>query len=179
MTPDLQRLGFIERAYGYKNGSHAGTLSRTAAGGIRFGYLASYLAGGKAPVAFSLRLENAAVETPNDALPAFFAGLLPEGRRPTGLMNATKTGFDDELTLPLAVGADAPGDTSTPEDLDFAVLANSVDLHALPGVQDKASASMLPMPLVTRGLHDPLKLDPAQNPHLVANEAAHLAGQGT
>ena len=194
MTPDLQRLRFIGGADVYKNGVHAGELTRTAAGGIRFGYLDSYLAGGKAPVAFSLPLENAAVETPNGALPAFFAGLLPEGHRLTVLKNATKTSFDDELTLLLAVGADVPGDvqvvpagnvpaepealadTSTPEDLDFAVLANSVDLHALPGVQDKASASMLTTPLATRGRRYLLKLDPAQNPPLVANEAAHLAG---
>ncbi|MDQ0093921.1 type II toxin-antitoxin system HipA family toxin [Paeniglutamicibacter psychrophenolicus] len=194
MTPDLQRLRFIEGADVYKNGVHAGELTRTAAGGIRFGYLDSYLAGGKAPVAFSLPLENAAVETPNGARPAFFAGLLPEGHRLTVLKNATKTSFDDELTLLLAVGADVPGDvqvvpagdvpaepealadTSTPEDLDFAVLANSVDLHALPGVQDKASASMPTTPLATRGRRYLLKLDPAQDPHLVANEAAHLAG---
>ncbi|MFL4475211.1 type II toxin-antitoxin system HipA family toxin [Paeniglutamicibacter sp. MACA_103] len=193
MTADLQRLKFIERADVYKNGVHAGELSRTATGGIRFGYLEGYLSGGHAPVAFSLPLENAAVETPNGALPAFFAGLLPEGHRLTVLKNATKTSFDDELTLLLAVGADVPGDvqvvpqgdvpaepevladTSTPEDLDFAVLANSVDLHALPGVQDKASASMLTTPLATRGQRYLLKLDPAENPHLVANEAAHLA----
>lgn len=194
MTPDLQRLRFIERADVYKNGIHAGELSRTAAGGIRFGYLANYLAEGHAPVAFSLPPDTAAVETSNGALPAFFAGLLPEGHRLTVLKNATKTSFDDELTLLLAVGADVPGDvqvvpsgdvpaepealadTSNPEDLDFAVLANSVDLHALPGVQDKASASMLTTPLATRGQRYLLKLDPAQNPHLVANEAAHLVG---
>ncbi|NKG20805.1 type II toxin-antitoxin system HipA family toxin [Paeniglutamicibacter terrestris] len=196
MTPDLQRLRFIERADVYKNGVHAGELSRTTTGGIRFDYLASYLAEGQTPVAFSLPLDNAAVQRPNGALPAFFAGLLPEGHRLTVLKNATKTSFDDELTLLMAVGADVPGDvqivpagqipaepkaladTSTPEDLDFAVLANSVDLHALPGVQDKASASMLTTPLATRGQHYLLKLDPAQNPHLVANEAAHLGGAG-
>lgn len=116
---------------------------------------------------------------------------LPEGHRLTVLKNAAKTSFDDEMTLLLAVGADVPGDVqvvpvgekpiepdaladaSSPEELDFAVLANSVDLHGLPGVQDQASASMLTTPLASRGQRCLLKLDPAQNPHLVVNEAAH------
>ncbi|WP_255557382.1 hypothetical protein [Paeniglutamicibacter sp. Y32M11] len=59
---------------------------------------------------------------------------------------------------------EALADTSTPEDLDFAVLANSVDLHALPGVQDKASVSMLTTPLATRGQRYVLTLVPAQTP---------------
>jgi len=127
-------------------------------------------------------------------LSPFFAGLLPEGHRLTVLKNAAKTSFDDELTLLLAVGADVPGDvqivpsgkepaepesladTSHPEKLDFSVLANSVDLHGLPGVQNKASASMLTTPLAMRGMRYLLKLDPAENPHLVVNEAAHLTG---
>jgi serine/threonine-protein kinase HipA len=35
---------------------------------------------------------------------------------------------------------------------------------------------MLTTPLATRGQRFLLKLDPAENPHLAANEAAHLAG---
>jgi serine/threonine-protein kinase HipA len=145
-------------------------------------------------VAFTLPLTPEAVETPHGALPAFLAGLLPEGHRLTVLKHAVKTSFDGELTLLLAVGSDVPGDvqvvpsghppaepevlagTSSPEELDFAALANSVDRHGLPGVQDKAGASMLTTPLATRGQRHLLKLDPAENPHLVANEAAHLAG---
>ena len=58
-------------------------------GGIRFGYMDSYLAGGHAPVSFALPLGNAAVETPHGALPAFLAGLLPEGHCLAVLKNAT------------------------------------------------------------------------------------------
>ncbi|WP_411730695.1 type II toxin-antitoxin system HipA family toxin [Paeniglutamicibacter sp.] len=194
MTANLQGLKRIGRADVYKNGVRSGELARTESGGIRFSYLDEYLAAKRVPVAFSLPLTPDAVETPHGALPAFFAGLLPEGHRLTVLKNATKTSFDDELTLLLAVGADVPGDvqvvpagepptepevladTSAPAELDFAALANSVDRHGLPGVQDKASASMLTTPLATRGQRYLLKLDPAENPHLVANEAAHLAG---
>lgn len=194
MSLDLQGLKRIRRADVYKNGTLAGELSRLDTGGIRFTYLARYLAEKQVPVAFSLPLMPEAVETPHGALPAFFAGLLPEGHRLTVLKNAAKTSFDDELTLLLAVGADVPGDVqvvpagqppsepevladaSTPAELDFASLANSVDRHGLPGVQDKASASMLTTPLATRGQRYLLKLDPAENPHLVDNEAAHLTG---
>jgi hypothetical protein len=44
------------------------------------------------------------------ALPAFFTGLLPEGRRLGALRRAVKTSADDELSLLLAVGGDAVGD---------------------------------------------------------------------
>ncbi|QCB97445.1 type II toxin-antitoxin system HipA family toxin [Arthrobacter sp. PAMC25564] len=194
MPADLQELKFVRAADVYKNGILAGHLMRTGYGGVRFAYLARYLAGGLPPVAVSLPLSEAAVETPAGALPAFFAGLLPEGHRLTVLKNATKTSFDDELTLLLAVGADVPGDvqvvpageppvepptladTSRPEELDFSALANTVDLHGLPGVQRKTSASMLTTPLALRGHRYLLKLDPPEHPHLVENEAAHLRG---
>lgn len=194
MPADLQELKFVRAADVYKNGILAGHLTRTGYGGVKFSYLARYLAGGLPAVAVSLPLSEAAVETPAGALPAFFAGLLPEGHRLTVLKNATKTSFDDELTLLLAVGADVPGDvqvvpageppvepptladTSRPEELDFSALANTVDLHGLPGVQRKTSASMLTTPLALRGHRYLLKLDPPEHPHLVENEAAHLRG---
>ena len=184
----------VQNADVYKNGVLARGLSRTAAGAVRFNYVENYLQASGLAVAFSLPLSSEPVETANGALPAFFAGLLPEGHRLTVLKNAAKTSFDDELTLLLAVGTDVPGDVqvvpagenptepdaladaSNPEELDFVVLANSVDLHGLPGAQDKASASMLTAPLASRGQRYLLKLDPVQNPHLVVNEAAHLAG---
>ncbi|WP_347109717.1 HipA domain-containing protein [Paenarthrobacter sp. S56] len=110
------------------------------------------------------------------------------------LKDAVKTSLADELSLLLAVGADVPGDvqivpagepplepapladTSRLEDLDFAALADAVDLHGLPGVQSKASASMLTTPLALADHRYLLKLDPPLHPHLVANEAMHLTG---
>ena len=194
MPAELQDLRFVRSADVYKNGLLAGQLARTGQGGVRFSYLADYLAGGHPSVAVSLPLSETAVEAAGGALPAFFAGLLPEGHRLTVLKNATKTSFDDELTLLLAVGSDVPGDvqvvpageppaepaaladTSRPEELDFSFLANTVDLHGIPGVQRKTSASMLTTPLALRGHRYLLKLDPPEHPHLVENEAAHLKG---
>lgn len=193
MAADLQRLRFLPAADVYKQGELAAHLTRTAAGGTSFTYDPSYLAAGLPAVATTLPPTTEAVETPGGGLPAFFAGLLPEGHRLTVLKEAAKTSFNDELTLLLAVGADVPGDVrivpageppvepdpladaADLENLDFRTLAGAVDLHALPGVQPKASASMLSAPLAARHGRYILKLDPPNHPHLVRNEILHLA----
>lgn len=193
MADDLQDLKFVRAADVHKGGTLAGHLFRTVHGGVTFSYTAEYLTSGLPAIASSLPLADVAVETPAGALPPFFAGLLPEGHRLSVLRDATKTSLDDELTLLLAVGADAPGDvqvvpagegpvapapladTSRPEELDFTALANAVDRHAIPGVQDKASASMLTTPLSLKGQRYLLKLDPPNLAHLLENEAAHLS----
>lgn len=189
---DLEHLRFVTAADVYKAGQLAGTLTRTADGGTSFGYTGEYLSAEMPAVATTLPAAAAAVTTPHGAVPPFFAGLLPEGRRLTTLRTAAKTSPDDELTLLLAVGADVPGDvqvvpagetplepdaladTSKPDELDFTALLGALDLHGLPGVQDKASAAMLTAPLAMRRHRYILKLDPAEYPHLVANEALHL-----
>lgn len=188
----LHRLRFVAVADVYKAGRLAGRLERTSDAGTAFTYDEAYLAAGHPPVAVTLPLSADPVTVPSGGVPPFFAGLLPEGHRLTVLKNAVKTSLDDELSLLLAVGADAPGDvqivpsgrppvepepladSARPQELDFTVLAAAVDLHALPGVQDKASASMLTAPLATRGSRLILKLDPPRHPHLVENEALHL-----
>jgi serine/threonine-protein kinase HipA len=193
MADDFEELKFVRAADVHKGGVLAGHLVRTGHGGVSFSYVAEYLTSGLPAVASSLPLTDHPVETPAGALPPFFTGLLPEGHRLSVLREAAKTSFDDELTLLLAVGADVPGDvqvvpageipvepapladTSKPEELDFAALANAVDRHAIPGVQDKASASMLTTPLSLRGQRYLLKLDPLDHAHLLANEAAHLS----
>jgi serine/threonine-protein kinase HipA len=194
MTDGLRRLKFVRNADVYKAGLLAGHLNRTARGSVVFSYVPDYLASGGRPVSTTLPLTADPVEAPSGALPSFFSGLLPEGHRLTLLKDAVKTSLGDELSLLLAVGSDVPGDvqvvpagerpeeplpladTSRPEDLDFAALAEAVDSHGLPGVQAKASASMLTTPLALANRRYLLKLDPPQHPHLVVNEAAHLAG---
>jgi HipA-like protein len=169
MVDDFQELKFVRAADVHKGGVLAGHLVRTGHGGVSFSYVAEYLTSGLSAVASSLPLRESPVETPAGALPPFFAGLLPEGHRLSVLRDATKTSLDDELTLLLAVGADVPGDvqvvpageipvepapladTSRPEELDFAALANAVDRHAIPGIQDKASASRLDIGGGSRG----------------------------
>ncbi|GER23964.1 hypothetical protein NCCP1664_24590 [Zafaria cholistanensis] len=191
MSPDLQRLRFVAAADVYKAGRLAGRIERVG-GGTAFTYGGTYLAGGGQRVASTLPVSPEPVVSPAGALPPFFAGLLPEGHRLSVLKDAVKTSLDDKLSLLLAVGADAPGDVQVvpageiplepepladatdPSCLDFGDLAQAVDLHALPGVQDKASASMLSAPVSLRGHRYILKLDPPRHRHLVQNEAAHL-----
>ncbi|GAB4098603.1 type II toxin-antitoxin system HipA family toxin [Sinomonas halotolerans] len=189
MAPDLAGLRFVPAADVYKNGTLAGQLSRTPQGAIQFSYSPAYAEGGGTAVASTLPVGTATVA--HVGLPPFFAGLLPEGHRLTVLRNAVKTSPDDELTVLLAVGADVPGDVQivpagqAPEEppvlaeidgaaLDFSALAVALDLHGLPGVQDKVSASMLTAPLAARQGRYILKLDPPQHRHLVLNESLHL-----
>lgn len=194
MTEDLRRLKFVRGADVYKAGILAGHLARTDRGSVTFSYAEHYVRAGGQPVATTLPVTADPVESPSGALPAFFSGLLPEGHRLTVLKDAVKTSLGDELSLLLAVGADVPGDVqvvpagellveqqpladaSRPEDLDFAYFADTVDPHGLPGVQHKASASMMTTPLALANRRYLLKLDPPQYPHLVVNEAAHLTG---
>lgn len=57
-----------------------------------------------------LRSDEYPVVTTGSAVPAFFAGLLPEGVRLGVVTSSTKTSTDDHLTLLLAIGA---GNTKT------------------------------------------------------------------
>ena len=187
-TPDLSGLKRVTTADVYKAGHLAGTLERNAQGGVAFAYQPGY---DGPPVASTLPVTDAAVTAPGGGLPTFFSGLLPEGHRLSVLRSAAKTSLDDELTLLLAIGADVPGDTQivpggttphepaplaaeNPTDLDFTALAGGVDRTGLPGVQAKASASMVNVPLTLAGRGALLKLDPPEHPHLVENEALHL-----
>jgi serine/threonine-protein kinase HipA len=185
----LDALRRVEVADVWKAGVHAAHLERGPSG-VRFSYVEGYA--GPA-VATTLPLAGAPVETAAGAVPPFFAGLLPEGRRLTALRTALKTSADDELSLLLAVGSDAIGDVQvvpagavpeaapdiTPGDgpLDFrrlferAVARDPEDRVALPGVQDKLSGRMLALPVIWAGAPCILKLDPPEFPHLVDNEA--------
>jgi serine/threonine-protein kinase HipA len=191
MSRDLSALRFVDEADVYKAGVLAGRLWRDERARISFAYREDYIAAQGRPVAHTLPLGPEAVG-PLHGLPAFFAGLLPEGHRLSVLRSAAKTSLDDELTLLLAVGADVPGDVQVvpagaapgePEPLadldaapaDFSRLADALDLHGLPGVQDKVSASMLSAPVASPHHRWILKLDPPGTPHLVLNEALHLA----
>ncbi|MBT2549993.1 HipA domain-containing protein [Arthrobacter sp. ISL-65] len=125
-------------------------MDRTDRGSVVFSYTPDYPASGGSPVASSLAFALEPVESRSGSLPAFFAGLLPEGHHLTVLKDAVKTSLADELSLLLAIG-----------------------------VQNKASASVLTTPLALAGRRYLLRLDPPLHQHLVVNEAAHLAGART
>ncbi|GAA1536096.1 type II toxin-antitoxin system HipA family toxin [Nocardioides humi] len=193
---DLESLRFVERADVHKAGEHAATLTRVAEG-VEFRYRTAWLEAGGQPVATSLPVTPDPVVTPGGALPSYFAGLLPEGRRLGVLRRETKTSADDELTLLLAVGADAIGDVQAVPDgaaptevppriaiddigrASFAELLDELGVRAqraaLPGVQDKTSAAMINLPIARAGERHILKLNPVgELPHLVENEAFFL-----
>ncbi len=183
----LRALKQVTRATVYKAGVRAGTLSRFE-DRIRFEYDEDYT--GPA-VATTLPLGVHLEARSGGAVPPFFAGLLPEGRRLSAIRHATKTSVDDELSLLMAVGHDAigdvqvlpegsaPGRIETPPDvsgLPFAELfarviqPDPIDRVGLPGVQDKVSAGMISVPVSWRDVPAILKLDPPEFPHLVENE---------
>ena len=196
MSPaDLHRLTSVTTADVYKAGQRAARLTRTE-GAVRFTYRADYLAAQRPAVATTLPLREAPLETTGGAVPPFFAGLLPEGRRLTRLRRSVKTSADDELSLLLAVGSDTVGDVQViPEGAspdrasplvaigrgpsvlrlaDVLDAAGVVDPIGLPGVQDKASARRISVPVRRAGERYVLKVDPPEFRHVVENEAFFL-----
>jgi serine/threonine-protein kinase HipA len=197
-TPDdLETLRTVERADVYKAGQLAAALTRTA-DGVEFRYLDDWLAADRSPIASTLPTGPGPRTRPGGALPAYFAGLLPEGRRLGVLRRFVKTSADDELSLLLAVGADTIGDVQVvPEgvkptevppqivvdnigDLSFSDLLVQLGITpqraGLPGVQDKTSAVVISVPVARSGERYLLKLNPiGEYPNLVDNESFFLA----
>ena len=190
------------QAHVYKSGDLAATLTRTPEG-VAFSYTDEWVAAGGAPVASTLPVVGSELVRPSGAVPAFFEGLLPEGRRLSALRRSVKTSADDELSLLIAVGPDTVGDVmvvpansaplemsgpvelAEPSSMRFADLLADAGIHpqrgSLPGVQDKVSGVMLSLPVAVSGGRCILKLNPPEFAHLVENEdfflrAARTAG---
>lgn len=199
---DLEELRGVDEADVFKAGQLAAHLKRTRAG-VSFQYLDEWILRKGPAIATTLPVTSEPVVRPGGALPAYFAGLLPEGRRLGALRRAVKTSADDELSLLLAVGADAIGDVQvvssgvTPAEVPprvaieqianirFADLLEEMGIRAqrvaLPGVQEKTSAAMINLPVGRAGERYILKLNPVEFPHLVENEkffldAARISG---
>lgn len=193
--PPFDTLPLVERADVYKNGRLAAHLERGAQA-VRFTYTDEWVEAQGPPVASTLPVTPMPVITTGGAVPAYFAGLLPEGRRLSALRRGVKTSSDDELTLVLAVGADAIGDVQVvpsgraPHQVaprlevdDFRrvrfrdlldELEIRVDRVGLPGVQDKASLAMLNLPVSAAHNRYLLKLNPPEYRHVAENEAFFL-----
>ncbi|WP_395638759.1 type II toxin-antitoxin system HipA family toxin [Pseudolysinimonas sp.] len=179
----------------YKGGTLAARLIRRN-DGVEFRYTEVYLNRGGPPVASTLPLTAEPRLTPAGAVPPFFAGLLPEGRRLTNLQRSLKASADDELSLLLAIGGDTVGDVqvvptgSVPDEGRAAVTvakdfsetlfsdllsdAGIVDPAGLAGVQEKVSARVLSLPVRRGGMRYILKLSPPEFPHVVENEKAFI-----
>lgn len=193
--PELSEIGSVVVADVYKAGYLAARLRRTNAG-VQFAYLPEYVGSGRPPVATTLGFDVDGLVTPAGAVPPFFAGLLPEGRRLSNLRRAVKTSADDELSLLLAVGRDPVGDVQiAPEGLvpspaeplvaversfeevsfsDLLAEAGMVDPVAIPGVRAKVSARMISVPVGRATDRWILKIDAPEYPHVVENEAYFL-----
>jgi serine/threonine-protein kinase HipA len=198
MFSDLIR---VDKADVYKAGILAGQLHR-ASDHVSFSYNADYAAVRSEPVATTLPISTEPLRTPARSVPAYFAGLLPEGRRLTALRSAIKTSADDDFALLLAVGGDPIGDVQVvvsgeipppfgspsaanarSNSDDFANLSfrelfaeatgAKPDRGGIAGVQDKVSGQMISVP-ISYGAGVILKFDPPEYPHLVANEAFFL-----
>jgi serine/threonine-protein kinase HipA len=202
MSPaGAQELRFLDHAWVYKAGRRAAQLIRERAG-VRFEYFDDYLDEPAArPVATTLPLGDQPVRTgAPGAVPPFFAGLLPEGRRLAALRRSVKTSADDDLTLLLAVGSDTIGDVQIVEPGEPPSASPSAtttadwstvrfaDIYAevtgellaparaaIPGVQVKVSEQAISLPIAWACERYLLKLDPPEYPHLAANEAFFLA----
>ena len=193
----LEGLKDVTRADVYKAGRLAGHLTRNAHGGVDFAYAPDWKHAAAPPIATTLPVVGEAVVTAAGAVPPFFAGLLPEGRRLGALVREVKTSADDELSLLLAVGRDTVGDVqvvaggATPDgvapdgepahlripdfaSVRFAEVRAQLDVRSdrvgLPGVQDKVSAAMIGLPATAAGAQVILKLNPREFKHLVENE---------
>jgi serine/threonine-protein kinase HipA len=190
----LDQLTQVEEAEVFSDRVRAGTLRRTGVD-VEFQYAVGY---GGPPIATTLPVRPEPFSTGRPgAVPPFFAGLLPEGRRLTALRRAVKTSADDDLSLLLAVGTDLVGHarvtplgepieaatyavTEALDELSFSELFGRVlardpaDRVGLPGVQDKISGRMISLPVRHRDARWILKLDPPEFPQLVENEAFFL-----
>lgn len=191
LTADEIDVRHIDIADVYKAGRLAATITRTPQGNA-FAYTPEYQAHPGPVVATTLPLTHEQIITPAGAVPAYFAGLLPEGRRLTALRTAIKTSMDDDLSLLLAVGADPVGDVQivprniaphvpspsirweSATDVTFDEILQDLGVlnrRAIAGVQDKASAAMITVPAQWSGHDAIVKFSPPEYPHLVENEA--------
>ena len=184
-------LRFVTRADVYKAGVLAGILERAPSGEVTFRYRPEYTGG---PVATTLPITDRPVTRPGGGLAPVLRRPPPEGHRLTVLRREAKTSSDDELTLLLAVGADAPGDVQiVPADqpacrtrLSRRRRPRSTGLPAAhrtprtatrsPACRPRHRPRCSPPPSRRTRERALLKIDPPQYPHLVANEVLHLGG---
>jgi len=180
----------------YKKGVFAATLS-SQGGSVKFQYDHAYLASAGRPVASTLPLATDPLVLNGGAAPAFFSGLLPEGRRLLAISSRIKTSIDDDLGLLLEIGADLIGDVQVlakqadqsadretlwlpreSKKLNFSQIREQYfgsKASGVPGVQDKVSSKMLNARARWANVDYILKLNPVDVPFAVENEGFFLS----
>jgi serine/threonine-protein kinase HipA len=110
MTAGLAPPGALSPVDVYKGGELAAAMWRVG-DTVTFRYRTEYVRAHGNPIAFTLPVTDAPLEVRDLRLPAFFAGLLPEGTtRRRDIQRAYHLAEDDELGLLALVGADTVGD---------------------------------------------------------------------
>jgi serine/threonine-protein kinase HipA len=187
----------LDRLDVYKSGELAAELVRFDTH-VEFRYRPEYIERGQPAVALSLRVRDTTVATAGRAVPPFFAGLLPEGRRLTALRAAIKTSADDDFSMLAVIGDDATGDvqvvpsgdsptpagSSAPDAVELgdtsfrelfaAATGSRLDRTGIAGVQDKVSGRMISIPVKLGGANTIVKLNPPEFPFVVENETFFL-----
>ncbi len=179
-----------KRALVLKQGLPAASLTQTGSD-VTFEYLPEYLTSNSPAIATTLPRSQVPRTYSAGATPAYFAGLLPEGRRLNAIAKRLKTSTSDDLGLLLELGGDAIGDVQVVDPEDPIVVSTAIELPrdlsnlsfqelrekhfdsaaaGLPGFQDKISSKMLNAPAKKQGLEYIIKLNPIEAPHAVENE---------
>ncbi len=178
----------------FKNEVFVGRLIRTPKG-CRFEFDPSITAGGKSVrITYRIFADKNPYEIVGVNLPAYFAGLLPEGKRLTALVKSLKTSEDDLFGLLQGAGTEPVGDLhfssqGTPgfkKGLEKLTSADFAEIkkeflrtgqtlnYPVSGVQNKISGSRLTLPLnlgiKSRTKQYILKFDSAETPDLIENE---------
>lgn len=179
----------------YKKGQLAAELYKSG-NTLVFKYREDYLASNGAGIATTLPKSELPISLPGGSSPAFFAGLLPEGRRLNAIRRRIKASADNDLALLLEIGQDLIGDVQVlPEERDqrpdrdtLKLPANTDQLNftkirdeyfghqasGLPGVQDKVSGKMLNARSKIVNRDYIIKFNPDEAPFAVENEAYFL-----
>ncbi len=167
-----------------QNRARVGTLTRTK-DGCAFEYTPDFLATGSPPIARHLPLQGVFVFGPAN-LPAYFAGLLPEGVIQDAIVRRFRLSRDDLFSQLALAGRDAVGDitvvdpsapppTSSTSSSDARKALEAAlrdgDFHQLgliSGVQPKVSIGQLVA--AHRGESAIVKIEPERFPGLLQNE---------
>lgn len=170
-----------------RDGIGVGTISRTGDGAI-FRYSTEFLASSQEPIALHLPKDPGGTEARGTTnLPAFFAGLLPEGIVQEAIVRASRLSRDDLFSQLAITGFDAVGDItiripgellrsglSTPSEVKVALRAllaghSNLQLSAVSGVQPKLSIGQAVAS--SRGTVAIVKIEPEQYPGILVNES--------
>ncbi|MEI6835200.1 MAG: HipA domain-containing protein, partial [bacterium] len=171
----------------FKNGVHAGALQRTPKG-CRLIFSEDFARSHRGrQFCFHIPISDQPYSWTGVGLPAYFAGLLPEGLRLSALVRRLKTSDDDLFSILVEGGQEPVGDIHFSESSqhksqkvpnDFTKLqqqlSEGLDVggNALAGVQEKMSADRISLPVSIKRKNKSyiLKLAASKHPDQIENE---------